>query len=249
MRQAVVCRRSTVGLGACLPERAARQQPTLRVLCVVRPPAGALVPVRRERALPPPTALRWPRARSPIPKRPSPAQAPAAPAAPADAPGGEYRMCWCSGRGFPCSTIEDFSVDAGSLLLLGPSPLAQGRTCVSGHACRHAALVGAQGGRLQILDTCGAAAATSPLAEPGGYASPASGAAVVLGGIAVTVGGGQFRLCWCGAAACSAQQETASVGQRVWAHLGSSPACVSRAICLVWNAPTLGCTGTTTSTR
>jgi hypothetical protein len=42
--------------------------------------------------------------------------------------GGEYRMCWCSGLQLGCSIVEDFRVDAGKLVVIGPAPLIQDRT-------------------------------------------------------------------------------------------------------------------------
>ena len=53
---------------------------------------------------------------------------------PVTAPGGIYRLCWCAG-GFTCSIAEDFRVDVGSLMMTGPTPLTQHRTCVSGQSC------------------------------------------------------------------------------------------------------------------
>ena len=48
--------------------------------------------------------------------------------------GGTYRMCWCAG-GMSCSLQEHFRVDMGTLMLAGPAPLQQDRTCVSGQTC------------------------------------------------------------------------------------------------------------------
>ena len=44
-------------------------------------------------------------------------------------------MCWCAieGTGGPCSSGEDYSIDVGEMLVLGP--VRQDRTCISGQAC------------------------------------------------------------------------------------------------------------------
>ena len=50
-------------------------------------------------------------------------------------PAGQYRMCWCSSPGHSCSVMESFKVDMGELMMLGPGPLEQSATCISGHVC------------------------------------------------------------------------------------------------------------------
>lgn len=77
----------------------------------------------------------------------------------ATASGGWYRLCWC-GAGTPsgCSVAEDHAVDAGALLLIGPSPLRQDRTCVSGRGCVLAGLRGEglrAGDAVMAAETCG----------------------------------------------------------------------------------------------
>ena len=72
---------------------------------------------------------------------------------------GEYRICWCGGR-VACTSAEHFRADAGALQVLGPGPLAQHRTCVSGQACLVEGLTGLgladrQGGTFAVLSTCG----------------------------------------------------------------------------------------------
>eukprot|EP00972_Heterocapsa_arctica_P094763 13974225-Heterocapsa_arctica.AAC.1 len=49
-------------------------------------------------------------------------------AIPVTAQGGVYRLCWCA-AGQACSFSEDASIDFGQLMLLGPRPLMQDRTC------------------------------------------------------------------------------------------------------------------------
>lgn len=48
--------------------------------------------------------------------------------------GGEYRLCWCAAS-FPCSSVESFCVDVGVLVGIGPAPLQQRMTCLSGRRC------------------------------------------------------------------------------------------------------------------
>jgi hypothetical protein len=84
-------------------------------------------------------------------------------AEPITAPGGQYRLCWCAG-GLRCSVEEEFNLDAGELVLVGPSPLAhdaagQDRTCVGGQTCLITAIRGmhlSDDDSYIILDTCGA---------------------------------------------------------------------------------------------
>ena len=45
---------------------------------------------------------------------------------------GAYRLCWCALNG-RCSSPEDYRVDAGEMLLVGPVSTA--RTCVAGQTC------------------------------------------------------------------------------------------------------------------
>lgn len=104
------------------------------------------------------------------------------------AAGAEYRLCWCAAGPFPCSVWEDFSVDLGALTLLGPSPLSQHRTCVSGRTCDLSRLRGTGVGAADaifVLETCGAAAAVPGVPIPIGPAA------------ALSAQGGEYRLCWC----------------------------------------------------
>ena len=48
--------------------------------------------------------------------------------------GGQYRLCWCGG-GTTCETAPDYHVDAGGVLVIGPAPLVQARTCIAGQTC------------------------------------------------------------------------------------------------------------------
>jgi hypothetical protein len=48
--------------------------------------------------------------------------------------GGIYRLCWC-GHPTACDASEEFRTDSGMLMVVGPAPLIQGRTCISGQTC------------------------------------------------------------------------------------------------------------------
>ena len=73
--------------------------------------------------------------------------------------GGLYRMCWCGLAG-QCGRPEDFRTDFGSLQMLGPTPLNQHRTCVSGQTCQMSDMSFYSKefdwslGRLLVLETC-----------------------------------------------------------------------------------------------
>ena len=77
---------------------------------------------------------------------------------PVTAAGGHFMLCWCSGSlANGCSSPAHFQVIAGTLSLLGPAPLWQDKTCISGHTCSfemtnhlpHA------GNSFLVIDTCG----------------------------------------------------------------------------------------------
>ena len=123
------------------------------------------------------------------------------------AAGGQYRLCWCS-SGFDCISGEDFVVDAGSLILLGISPLFQDRTCSSGSPCFLYGLQGlwhdteiAQESSLIALDTCGLASAIPRFSSSGMLAQDAQagggGSVAFSARVAATTAGGTYRLCWC----------------------------------------------------
>ena len=72
------------------------------------------------------------------------------------APGGKYRLCWCSGAN-PCSRNEAFNVDVGEFTLVGPA-IEQSRTCVAGETCAIRSIPGqdlSNADRMALLDTCG----------------------------------------------------------------------------------------------
>ena len=68
--------------------------------------------------------------------------------------GGQYRLCWCSGTGV-CSS---FAADTGAFSVVGPAPLEQHQTCVTGQPCSIVGLTGfalSAGDKVMVLDTCG----------------------------------------------------------------------------------------------
>ena len=65
----------------------------------------------------------------------------------------------------PCVQSAAFRVDAGSLVLVGPAPLEQHRTCVSGQTCSLDGLSGyhlSESDSFLVLDTCGSTIALVP---------------------------------------------------------------------------------------
>ena len=114
------------------------------------------------------------------------------------AQGGQYRLCWCSGT---CNSVEKFSADLGSMLLVGPAPLQYARTCISGRACSFDGLLGEGlqvGDSIQLLNTCGthSAVAGAPLT---GRTVTLQGGSVSWGSLPITAPGGRYKLCWCSA--------------------------------------------------
>ena len=116
--------------------------------------------------------------------------------------------------------------DVGALILIGPSPLHQDFTCVSGQPCGLHLLGGlllSSSDMVMIHDTCGGTSFASPLLASVGWDGlffkslgatstrndvPANATNVPI----LEVAGGQYRLCWCSSLAA-----------------GSSPPCVSAA--------------------
>ena len=117
--------------------------------------------------------------------------------------GGEYRLCWCMESNSTwqrCQLAGDFLTDAGTLTVVGLSPLNQDRTCVSGRRCAVNNLqgVGLEDGSFKVLimNTCGTEDAVPKWAQAGELFSVPQGFASWLD-LAVTAVGGDYRLCWC----------------------------------------------------
>jgi hypothetical protein len=156
--------------------------------------------------------------------------------------GGQYRLCWCAGFFPSCTLLSNFWTDMGRFTLLGPSPLQQHRTCVSGQACVLDGIRGlalSSSDRLWILNTC----AITDVIDRAQYAGEfqtylASGAITSWSDEKTTSAGGQYRLCWCaGSYPCDvAAQFKTDVGR--FDLIGVSPlfqdrTCVSGQTCLL----------------
>jgi hypothetical protein len=163
--------------------------------------------------------------------------------------GGLYRLCWCSDMSNPyminqtayaaaetpyanftayggseCAEALSFVVDAGSLTLIGPSPLQQDRTCASGQTCRIDGIIGVglkHEDSVMILNTCSESFPVPRLPGEGISTTIAQGTnvsnrvasqglnttvlptsfsgAIEWGSVAFSAAGGQYALCWCAA--------------------------------------------------
>jgi hypothetical protein len=158
--------------------------------------------------------------------------------------------------GRACVTLSDFRVDTGRFLVVGMSPFTQDRTCVSGQSCSIDGLTGSylsQADKILLLDTCGQntfiermhgptnlEVYRSSMADNSTGMDNTSGAVVSASadweGKIVTVKGGQYRLCWCGAGSpCSLAEHFRIDAGRI-DILGPSPlhqerTCVSSRLC------------------
>ena len=155
--------------------------------------------------------------------------------------GGLYRLCWCS-RGFNCDLPNAFAVDIGAVSLLGPEPLTQHRTCVSGQSCVIEDIsVQEASGVLQLLDTCGQGFTYSQLHGWSGSFVQWNETGTVLPRLVLDAGflttaGGEFRLCWCASLAKCAHPEDMRVDVGSFTVVGVSPltqdrTCVSGQTC------------------
>ena len=114
--------------------------------------------------------------------------------------GGRYKLCWCGGNSL-CSNVVDFFVEAGELVLQGPSLGEQDRTCVSGRTCLVDGIVG-QGlldsDTYLMQDACGSNQILRSTVNAGqDVRVVASGAVVIWGNASHTLAGGLYKLCWC----------------------------------------------------
>lgn len=116
-------------------------------------------------------------------------------------PGGQYRLCWCHTEGnlSTCELPEHFQVDFGNFMLVGPSPLEQHRTCVSGEVCLLSGIHGealSESNVVVIMDTCGDATSGTPPARLFASLSVLDGMMLTTQA-PLTFVGGEYRLCWC----------------------------------------------------
>jgi hypothetical protein len=153
--------------------------------------------------------------------------------------GGEYRVCWCA-AGFLCNDAADFQVTVGQLLLLGPMPFDQDRTCVSGQTCALEGFLGvglASADAFMVLDTCANSDVMPRYPQTGALMTASSGAATTWGSDVVTAQGGIYRLCWCAAGFACDRPEHAVVDIGRLLLLGPSPlkqhqTCISGVTCM-----------------
>ena len=126
------------------------------------------------------------------------------------APGGQYRLCWCSSAA-PCSTAEHFRLDFGSLTLAGPSPLLQHHTCTAGRSCARPAVAvyprDLDVGEVVVLSTCSYQSSWAP----DGF--PHRGQLLANTSELVTAGGGHYTLCWNPARDSSNRTVDADIGE------------------------------------
>lgn len=125
------------------------------------------------------------------------------------AAGGIYQLCWCSEPGATDHNVTgcaapEHAVSFGSLTILGPSPMSQVATCISGQSCRVDGMTGLGWTAMDlvaVMDTCGVASAIPRWGDEGvgqtllGMDSVASFSWMSA---AVSTGGGKYRLCWYG---------------------------------------------------
>jgi hypothetical protein len=130
-------------------------------------------------------------------------------ATPITAPGGEYKLCWCS-QTQSCTTGKQMRVNYGELYVIGPSPLTQSRTCTTGQTCIIDGYAGngiQDGDQLMVRQACDDLSTTDPRRRhvahfPG---NPLPGITMGANDTGttfywndyVTAGGGRYRLCWC----------------------------------------------------
>ena len=115
------------------------------------------------------------------------------------AAGGTYSLCWCSAS-FDCSTQAAFVVDVGSLIMIGPAPLNQHRTCVAGQACHVDSLEGAHlnaQDQIAVLATCGLLSEVGGIPNSGFFTSNLTVQGLGFESARITGEGGEYRLCWC----------------------------------------------------
>eukprot|EP00438_Fugacium_kawagutii_P036305 Skav212389 [mRNA] locus=scaffold673:17709:27838:- [translate_table: standard] len=113
-------------------------------------------------------------------------------------PGGQYRLCWCSGQA-SCTSSQAFAVDVGELVMRGPLfgfQHLQMRTCISGQACEIDGLDGSfLDGFVLIMDSCGTEEAFVRRSPNAARVTQDRASWAML-----SAQGGQYQLCWCSSA-------------------------------------------------
>ena len=157
------------------------------------------------------------------------------------AAGGRYRLCWCAASVDSCSRLEDFVVDAGELFVIGPRPLQQHRTCVSGQGCAlhniaSQEFVPFEGSSILILDTCGVPHwPQEPVLSDRLAVVSASGTQMDWIAANLAMPAGQYRMCWCSGEGCSVM-ESFNIDMGALMMLGPGPlkqsrTCISGQVC------------------
>ena len=157
--------------------------------------------------------------------------------------GGRYRICWC-GDGI-CNSVQRYSLDIGSVALIGPSPLQYARTCISGRICEFHGVKGEGlqvGDAWQVSSSCGSTAVLPGLPSTG-YTLSVSSGSVSWGSMKISSSGGQYKLCWCSASFPCAQGDDFRLEVGTLDVVGPAPlsqdrTCISGTTCL-----SLGLTG------
>ena len=163
---------------------------------------------------------------------------------PVTSAGGLYRLCWCSGlTSTGCSNAQEFTVDVGSLTLVGISPLNQAKTCVSGMTCEISGLLGNHLSSLDqylVLETCGDASSSALQYTRAleGFEEPGKSPSTRLVSLPLPLTGGEYRLCWCSGQFLCSVQENFRVDAGAITVIGVSPfsqdrTCVSGRTCFL----------------
>jgi hypothetical protein len=128
-----------------------------------------------------------------------------------------------------CALAQEHVTALGFLLVIGPAPLLEERTCVSGQTCSVSDFSGqalSASDKLAILDTCGTAdgllqrAPTSymhALLASAGTTSFSFGSALLSGA------GGTYRMCWCAGGFSCSTAEDFRVDAGAFTLLGPAP--------------------------
>ena len=121
--------------------------------------------------------------------------------APLTAPGGFYKLCWCAASQTCTRSGSNFRVEYGQLYIVGPAPLTQSKTCLSGEYCNVTDYSGYglnDGDRLMISSQCGDASGVVPRFPKMGISEDAidNGTSFYWNSY-VTAGGGVYWMCWC----------------------------------------------------
>ena len=122
-------------------------------------------------------------------------------ATPVTSPGGFYKLCWCGASQTCTRSGSNFRVEYGLLYIVGPSPLTQSKTCLSGELCAVEDFAGyglSSGDRMMISSNCGDPNGVIPRFPNMGISGPSTnnGTTFVWDDY-VTAGGGIYWMCWC----------------------------------------------------